>query len=994
MSRETPAAFSSPSLPDGTAGDVRLLAEILFETNPLPMWIYDLETLRFLAVNRAAVEIYGYSRDEFLTMTLRDIRPAEDVARLEAEIPKVRPGRRASSGWRHRKKDGSTIDVDINSNDVIFAGRPARLVLADDVTARERARELLEQSEEQHRKLIELSPDLYLIHDREGIVFVNHAGAVMLGGVEPDAFVGRSLLDFVSPDVRPAVKLRLAQIMDEGLSISPVEEQLMRVDGTMLDVELFAIPFAYHSDDATLFVARDITERKQAQEMLKRSVSLLRSTLESTADGILVLDLNRQVVSFNQNLLHMWRITREQVSDDEAGEVLERILERVADKELFLFRMNELFSHPEAEGYEVFELKDGRIFERYSLPHRLEGQPIGRVWSFRDITDRKRNEEANVRRDRILQAVGFAAQQFFTSDEWQSSIEEVIAKLGEAAAVSRAYIYESHYDEIGRELWTLRAEWNSASVRPKSGDIQLGELQVRPTFERWQETLTSGRIIAAHVRDLPPAIRNTLEQRSIRSILLVPILIDRRLWGFVGFDECATLRAWSIVETEALRAAAQTLGAALQRRRSEEALRRSEQRYRLLFERNLAGVYRTSIDGRVLDCNDACARIFGYASREELIARNAVTVYSNSEERQQWIDRLIRTRSLSNQEICLKRRDGSSVWVLENATILELGGEKVLEGTLIDITDRKSAEQQLRESEERYRLMADNSSDMISRLTNDGVFLYASPASRQLLGFEPDELIGRPMRTLVHPEDFQEIFRSHSTVLQQAVAHSARFRMRRRDGSYAWFETTSRSIRNAESGDPMEIVAVSRDISERKRFEEQIEYQAYHDALTGLPNRSLFADRLTVALARARRFERQLAVMFLDLDHFKNVNDTLGHAVGDQLLQEVARRLRAALREEDTVARLGGDEFTVLISDLQGEDQAIAVARKILAAVTQPFLLGGYVVHMTTSIGIALHPRHGADSESLLETADKAMYRAKSGGRNNVQVATDEDVDG
>jgi len=184
------------------------------------------------------------------------------------------------------------------------------------------------------------------------------------------------------------------------------------------------------------------------------------------------------------------------------------------------------------------------------------------------------------------------------------------------------------------------------------------------------------------------------------------------------------------------------------------------------------------------------------------------------------------------------------------------------------------------------------------------------------------------------------------------------------------------------------VVSVSRDVSERKRVEEQIEYQAYHDALTGLPNRRLFRDRLTVALAHARRMRHLLGVMFLDLDRFKNVNDTLGHSLGDELLKAIGARLKAALREEDSIARMGGDEFTVLVGDLHSVDDVVKVAQKLLETVAQPIHVEGQDLFITTSIGIAMFPTDGDSAEMLLKNADHAMYRAKDAGRNSVRMFT------
>ena len=298
-----------------------------------------------------------------------------------------------------------------------------------------------------------------------------------------------------------------------------------------------------------------------------------------------------------------------------------------------------------------------------------------------------------------------------------------------------------------------------------------------------------------------------------------------------------------------------------ERKRAEQALRSSETRYRLLFERNLAGVYRATLGGRILECNDAFARVLGYASREEVRSRAAADLFFRPEDRERSLAHLREKGTLTNFELEMRRKDGASVWVLENQTLLRAqraGEEDLVEGTLIDITDRK--------------LAAD-----------------------------------------------------------------------------------------------------------------RVEFHAYHDPLTGLPNRMHLRDRMHPALAQARRSGRGLAVMFLDLDHFKVVNDTLGHAVGDRLLQEVASRLRECVREDDMVARVGGDEFILLLPSVRHAEGAARIARKLLDRIEDVFDADGNELSVTTSVGIALFPQHGDDEETLLRNADAAMYRAKELGRNGYQ---------
>jgi len=193
-----------------------------------------------------------------------------------------------------------------------------------------------------------------------------------------------------------------------------------------------------------------------------------------------------------------------------------------------------------------------------------------------------------------------------------------------------------------------------------------------------------------------------------------------------------------------------------------------------------------------------------------------------------------------------------------------------------------------------------------------------------------------------------------------------------------------------DDGEIIGVVALIRDITERKAAEQQIEYQAYHDALTGLANRNLFQEHLSLALALAQRRSKQVAVLFLDLDHFKLVNDSLGHTIGDALLREVARRLKSAVREGDTVARVGGDEFTIVLQDLSRPEEAAGVARKVLHTIAAPMEVHGHRLYVTTSIGITMFPEDGEDAEALLKNADTAMYRAKADGRNTYQMSTRE----
>ncbi|HSA81469.1 MAG TPA: diguanylate cyclase [Geminicoccaceae bacterium] len=314
-------------------------------------------------------------------------------------------------------------------------------------------------------------------------------------------------------------------------------------------------------------------------------------------------------------------------------------------------------------------------------------------------------------------------------------------------------------------------------------------------------------------------------------------------------------------------------------------------------------------------------------------------------------------------------------------------GTVVWDGVSIDVTELKATEQALRESEERYRGLVE--AGPIALLTHrNGQVSFANAKAVELFGTEaPDDLVGRPLASLVHTDD-QRIMqaRSEREPRSSAAREPGEARIRRLDGRTVEVEAVAVPI--SERGEAS-IQVMLLDITERKRVEERVRHLAHHDALTNLPNRALLLDRLHQALREARRERGQIAVLMLDLDHFKAINDTLGHPVGDRLLCAVADRLRTTLRESDTLARFGGDEFTLVQTRLHEPGGAGVLAAKILASLALPFLIDGRELRTTTSIGIAVCPEHGTEPEPLIEHADVALYRAKAGGRNRAEVFDD-----
>jgi len=303
-----------------------------------------------------------------------------------------------------------------------------------------------------------------------------------------------------------------------------------------------------------------------------------------------------------------------------------------------------------------------------------------------------------------------------------------------------------------------------------------------------------------------------------------------------------------------------------------------------------------------------------------------------------------------------------------------------------DQTERLYKLENIRASEALYRFITENSADLITLCDSEGTYLYASAATKTLLGYPPREIVGSSLHDFIHPEDKDSVRQILAPRPDPSNTSITTYRLRRQDGTYVWVETTSRTYSFEKTGSAKEIVSVSRDITERKQVEDAMFRIAFHDPLTGLPNRKLMQDRLDMSLRHARRTGELVAVLFLDLDRFKMVNDTMGHQAGDELLKGTATRLLSGLREEDTVARFGGDEFVMLLPGIKSQEDAVQVAENILQNMQPHFLIGKKEVHVNASIGIALYPTDGTAARTLLQNADNALYEAKEAGRNSYKV--------
>jgi diguanylate cyclase (GGDEF)-like protein/PAS domain S-box-containing protein len=500
---------------------------------------------------------------------------------------------------------------------------------------------------------------------------------------------------------------------------------------------------------------------------------------------------------------------------------------------------------------------------------------------------------------------------------------------------------------------------------------------------------TGQPVIVADIQNDPlwAAWRDLAEAHQLRACWSHPIFSHERrpLGTFAMYYR--EVRSPSPEETRLVDLAIYIAGIAIERKRAEAALRASEERYRALYHDTPSMYFTIDPAGTVLSVNQFGASYLGYRI-DELHGQSVLKVFLEADKAaavQQVARCVAEPERVFQWELRKVRKDGSQLWVHETAR-----ASHSADGTLAvmivceDITERKRAEEEIHlrnraiESTHNAIIIAKSSQD------EDNPILYVNPAFERITGYSAAEAIGRNSRFLVGDDWGQpELER-----LRQAVRTSTEVRVvlrnYRKDGTLFWNEFWFAPVRG-EGGAVTHFISVINDVTERVRYERELEQQANYDFLTGLANRNLLRDRLAQTLVQAQRHAWQVAVVFIDLDHFKVINDSMGHSAGDTLVRAVAQRLLGCVREVDTVARLGGDEFVVVLPDVKQEDYVTATMRRIQETLAPPFVVEGRELFVTCSLGAAICPRDGGDGETLLKHADIAMYRAKEIGRNTFQ---------
>ncbi len=430
------------------------------------------------------------------------------------------------------------------------------------------------------------------------------------------------------------------------------------------------------------------------------------------------------------------------------------------------------------------------------------------------------------------------------------------------------------------------------------------------------------------------------------------------------------------------------------RHRAEEALRDSEERFRGAFNDAAIAIGIGSVDGRLIRVNTALCEMLGYRE-DELVGIDVRQIVDPSDvvrtraQRAELLAGTIRSFSAERRYV---HKDGHIVWGLDHVSLTrdEQGNPLAILVQIQDITDRKRIESSLLESEGLFRGAFTFSMVGMTISGPDGRYLRANQAFCEMIGYSEAELRELRYDQITDPDDVDLNLSFRKRLLAGEIDH---FQIEKRyvhaAGYPVWALLAVAIVRDG-NGDPLYIIGQALDITDRKVFEERLTHQAFHDSLTGLPNRALLYDRIHHALERAQRNCETIAIMFMDLDGFKTVNDSYGHAIGDQLLVELGNRLRTWIRTGDTVARLGGDEFTILLEDIGTIDEATQIATRIIDGLDTPVTIEGVDHRVHASLGIAFNHPNDLRSDVLLRHADTALYRAKRAGGGQYAVYSEE----
>jgi diguanylate cyclase (GGDEF)-like protein/PAS domain S-box-containing protein len=1068
------------------------LRELFENANDL-IYTTDLQG-NFTSLNKMGEAITGYTQEEARKMNFGTVVSPEylDVARnmLAHKVTNETP---TTYHLEIVTKKGNRVSLEVSNRLIYEAGTKVGIQgIARDISERRRLENELRESEERYRTFIEKSSEgiwrleynqpiplnisveehIELVTKHGFVAECNDATARMYGHVSAEELKGKLLGELlVLSDAANYEFIR--RFVENGYRLDNGVSHQFDVNGKVKYFVNNMVGIVEGENLVSVWGTQtDITDRKEAEVALEKNLSLLTSTFEATADGILVVDLENNIVTYNRRFIEMWQIPEEIISSRDNEKTVNYVLSQLSNGQEFADTTRYLHENPENKNFDILNFKDGKIYERYSQPQILDGKVIGRVLSFRDITERKRAEERLNKSEEFLRTVlenisdgivacdaegaltlfNRATREFhglsamsMSPDQWaeqynlyyadgktpmQTADVPLYRALQEGSVSDVEMVIAPQNGKMrtvissGKALFDDRNQKLGAVVvmRDVTGHKQAEEA-LRKSEMRFRHLIETLPLVVYEVEALPPyapiyvspkieefgysmddwfsrsnlwinivhpddrervareteetmrlGINNEYEYRIIAGDGMVRWIYDK---GRFIYDE----------ENKPLRWQGMMLDIT-ERKQTEEARLESEQLYRFLGEGILHQVWTAQPNGKLDYANRRTLEYFG-RTFEELINqgwREFIHPEDLPNCLQRWAESL-NTGEYYEVEFRLKGSDGFYRWYLARATAGRDADGKIIKwfGTNTDIEEQKATGAAMRESEYKLRTLLDSMTEGLLQVNNKDEIEFVNDRFCEMAGYRREELLGQISEFLLD-EEGRKLVREANKKRLEGISSQYEIQLKKKSGEMMWVLIGGAPILNAD-GKVTGTMGVFTDVNERKLAERQLLHDAFHDGLTGLANRTLFMDHLQQTIKRGkRRNPKNYAVLFLDLDRFKIVNDSLGHAEGDNLLKQAARRLEECLRFGDLLARLGGDEFTILLDELNETNDAILVAERIQNDLKVPFNLGGREVYISASIGIALSTAGHVRAEDMLRDADIAMYRAKAKGKAQYQV--------
>jgi diguanylate cyclase (GGDEF)-like protein/PAS domain S-box-containing protein len=876
----------------------------------------------------------GYTTEAFATLALVELLHPDDTELCVEQWRRIRDtGEQARWEARIRHGDGSWRWMEIiGANKLGDATVGALYLNFRDVTDRKEAEEALRESEAKLRLVLERSRDVHGLLDTTGRVVWISPGIEDMLGRRADELVGTLGFDLVHPDDLEAALARFEETLQPDPVGDPVILRLAHADGRWVSVEVAAAPWPMEQNGEIGLVInlRDVTWRAEAEQALRRSEERFRALVQQSHDGIVVLTLENGISYASPSLEQLFGRAPEEVMGLDGTEFV-----HPDDVEAVATALEQTARAPGNRASVRARVRhaDGswRQIECTAVNLVDNDAVEGIVVNIRDVTERANAQDA----------IRASEERFRSLIEYSGAVVDILDPDGTIrwCGPSAAAVFGWSPEELtGRKAFEFGHPDDRASVTAV-----------------FQEVLTE-----------PDARRTTVCR------------INHKTLGWRWLECTFTNR----MHDDAIAGIVGNFTDITEQTVTEQALRESEQLFRSLTQSSPTGIYRISPEGECTYVNERWQEITGYTS-DEAYGFGWMKMIHVDDRQNEGFHGPLRGDNVSTEaqtvEFRVVRPDGAVRWVsVSTAPVFDAKGEfQGSVGAMEDVTDRVEA---TRDSE-RLTDIFEATHDLVAIADGKGKLIYLNASARRFFDL-PDQgdLESFEMMNLLDPEMVERIAVEVQPSMERDGMWSGELMIRRPDGEPV-AHLAQLLVHKDDDGRSEFFSAVLHDISERKAFEHRLAHQATHDPLTGLPNRTLLLDRLDVALRRARRTMRRVAVLFLDLDHFKVVNDSLGHGLGDRLLIAIADRLRAALRPADTIARFGGDEFVVLCEDLTNQADSIAIAERVNEAISGPFVIDDTEVFVGVSIGIAFPDDNDADPETLIRDADAAMYQAKDRGR-------------